>query len=265
MWYILWQRVCSHWQEKAQRYIFDILISDSITSCSLQWERKCCGDSGAEWSQHQRNWCKWYLIWRDKWSKLREREKEESKEREDEPDKGCNYIENFIHSALCDFDSKIVHFPFSPFLSSSLHFVFSPFSFLLDLSLLWFPSPFSFLNSLLKYSFFRIEFSSIFLGSTYCVDFPDGDGRFEGVVVTKSRNDGVLGERCGEREEIMRKFVNYSPKWIWHLSHFTGGTKWIICWENICFSEIFLTDSFTLCCSLWSQRMCWKASATWSE
>jgi hypothetical protein len=33
------------------------LISDSVTLCSSQRKHRCCGDSGAEWSQHQWKRC----------------------------------------------------------------------------------------------------------------------------------------------------------------------------------------------------------------
>ncbi len=51
----------------AQRYIFDVLISDSITPCSWEWKRRYCGDSAAEWSQHQWKNGKQKLFWRNSW------------------------------------------------------------------------------------------------------------------------------------------------------------------------------------------------------
>ena len=76
MWYILWQSVCSHSQEMAQRYIFDFCIfSDSITLCSCQWKRRCCGDSLAQWSQHPwkrcKKWQKWEVV--EEMERLRDR------------------------------------------------------------------------------------------------------------------------------------------------------------------------------------------------
>ena len=42
---------------------FLYICSDSITPCSLQWKKRCCGDSLAQWSQHQWKRCKKSLNW----------------------------------------------------------------------------------------------------------------------------------------------------------------------------------------------------------
>ena len=61
-------------------------ISDSITLCSFQWKRRCCGDSVAEWSQHQWKECKKYLIIlreTDDWERSEERGESEREEESD--------------------------------------------------------------------------------------------------------------------------------------------------------------------------------------
>ncbi len=61
----------------ARRYLSNALISDPITHCSSLWKRRYCGDSAAEWSQHQWKKCKKYLCWRSSWFSDRERERSE--------------------------------------------------------------------------------------------------------------------------------------------------------------------------------------------
>ncbi len=66
------------------------LISDSITPSSWHWKRKCCGDSAAEWSQHQWKRCKKFfflekqliLIDRERAQWNRERGRESKREKE---------------------------------------------------------------------------------------------------------------------------------------------------------------------------------------
>ncbi len=66
-----------HIDKRWHRDIFDVFISDSVTRCCWEWERRCRGDSAAEWSHHQWTKCK-NFFWR---SRSSEWEKEWEKER----------------------------------------------------------------------------------------------------------------------------------------------------------------------------------------
>ncbi len=55
-----------HIDKRWRRDIFLMfLISDSVTPCGRHWKKRCCGNSVAEWSQHQWKNGKNFFILRD--------------------------------------------------------------------------------------------------------------------------------------------------------------------------------------------------------